>query len=68
MSPLQPEGEALRRAVRFISEKREAALAEGGPAPSTMTLIDEASLRFDLAPKDAEFLIAFFRKPQSGAS
>jgi hypothetical protein len=50
-----PEGEQLRRAVRWISderqEKKDANLAK---------LIDEACVKFDLSPTDAEFLIRFF--------
>jgi len=50
-----PEGELLRRAVRWISEerqeKKDANLAK---------LIDEACVKFDLSPTDAEFLIRFF--------
>jgi hypothetical protein len=50
-----PEGEQLRRAVRWISEerqeKKDANLAK---------LIDEACVKFDLSPTDSEFLIRFF--------
>ena len=50
-----PEGELLRRAVRWISEelqeKKDANLAK---------LIDEACVKFDLSPTDSEFLIRFF--------
>jgi len=50
-----PEGELLRRAVKWISEelqeKKDANLAK---------LINEACVKFDLSPTDAEFLIRFF--------
>ena len=50
-----PEGEQLRKAVRWISEerqeKKDANLAK---------LIDEACVKFDLSPTDSEFLIRFF--------
>ena len=45
-----PEGENLRRAIRWISEKGSHSLA----------VIDEASIRFDLSPADASFLIRHF--------
>jgi hypothetical protein len=44
-----PEGEDLRRAVRWISGSLQA-------------LLQEAIFKFDLSPKDAEFLIGFFRQ------
>jgi hypothetical protein len=50
-----PEGELLRRAVRWISEQRELV-----SKPSLAELIDEAGKRFNLSPKDSEFLILFF--------
>jgi len=45
-----PEGENLRRALRWISEKGSHSLA----------VIEEASIRFDLSPADASFLIRHF--------
>ena len=50
-----PEGELLRKAVRWISEQRELV-----PRPSLAELIDEAGKRFNLSPKDGEFLFSFF--------
>ncbi len=46
-----PEGDALRSALRWLAEQR---LAE--PNAPRMKLIDEAALRFDLAPNEVEFL------------
>ncbi len=45
-----PEGENLRRAVRWLSEH----------APVTAASINEAGLRFDLAPAEEEFLLREF--------
>ena len=54
MSSIMPEGETLRKAVKWISRMRE----EGKtPLPK---LIEDAGVRFDLAPKDEEFLERFF--------
>jgi hypothetical protein len=50
-----PEGELLRRAVRWISEQRE-----DNPKENLFKLIEEACLKFNLAPKDEEFLLSFF--------
>lgn len=53
---IMPEGESVRNAVKYISE----ALQED-TGKSIKTLIQEASLRFDLTPVDAEFLTAFYK-------
>lgn len=50
-----PEGEQLRRAVKWISDERL-----DNPGASLSRLIGEACLKFDLPPKDAEFLMHFF--------
>jgi len=46
-----PRGAALRRAVRWLSEKRS-----DSPGANVAALIGEASLRFDLSPLEANFL------------
>ncbi len=50
-----PEGELLRKAVRWISEQQEMV-----PRPSLAKLLDEAGERFNLSPKDSQFLYTFF--------
>jgi len=52
-----PDGESVRKAVKWISES----LKENS-GTSISTLIEQASLKFDLTPKDADFLIAFYKK------
>ena len=56
MTTVMPEGEALRKAVKWIS-------AELGEKPdkSVQKLVNEAVTRFDLSPKDSEFLMAFYK-------
>jgi hypothetical protein len=54
---IMPEGESVRKAVKWISE----ALKENSEK-SISTLIQQASLTFDLTPKDADFLTAFYKK------
>jgi hypothetical protein len=46
----------VRKAVNWISQMRE----EEGKRGSLKVLIDQASARFNLSPKDAEFLQRFF--------
>lgn len=50
--PLLPHGEALRRAVRWLSDERRHDAAA----------IEEASRRFDLTPSEEEFLLTHFRQ------
>jgi len=51
-----PDGEALRRAVRWLAEQPRHDAA----------CIQEAARRFDLAPADEEFLLAHFRDRPGG--
>lgn len=46
------KGESLRRALRWLSERRSAE-----PTAPRMKLIEEAALRFDLTPAEADFLV-----------
>ncbi|THB77333.1 MAG: hypothetical protein D3926_15705 [Desulfobacteraceae bacterium] len=57
MSTLQPQGDKLRNAVKWISEKRKE-----NPGINLMQLVDETSLKYDLSPKDSEFLIRFVKE------
>ena len=51
-----PEGEDLRKAVKWVSEERKF-----NPEKKVGKLIEEASLKFDLSPKYADFLIRYLR-------
>ena len=57
MHDILPEGEDLRRAVRWVSGNLEAT-----PGAPVQPLVQEAIFKFDLSPKDADFLIGFFRR------
>ena len=52
-----PEGEELRKAVTWISEERQT-----DPKASLAKLIQSACMKFDLSPKDAEFLAQFYKE------
>lgn len=54
MNTLQPKGEKLRNAVKYISEIRKE-----NPDVNLTKLIDETSFKYDLSPKDSEFLTRF---------
>jgi hypothetical protein len=51
---IQPEGEDLRKAVKWVSDKRKYEDIE-----DLKKLADDACLKFNLSPKDAEFLSSF---------
>ncbi|MEN6319717.1 MAG: hypothetical protein ABFD82_13275 [Syntrophaceae bacterium] len=57
MSTIMPEGESIRKAVKWISD-----VLQEDPGKSVQKLVNEAVLRFDLSPKDAVFLTDFYRK------
>jgi hypothetical protein len=57
MAAIMPEGEAIRKAVKWISNN-----LQDDPNKSVQKLINEAVMRFDLSPKDAEFLTDFYSK------
>ncbi len=59
MSPILPEGTSLRKAVQWISKMKE----EGNAL--LPTLVDQACMRFNLSPKDAEFLCRFFAEDKA---
>jgi hypothetical protein len=63
MTTIIPEGEAIRKAIKWISDE----LLED-PNRSHPRLINTAVLRFDLSPKDAEFLTAFYLKRKTDIS
>ena len=50
-----PEGEQLRRAIKWVSDQRLE-----NPEVKASRFIGEACLKFDLPPKDAEFLMQHF--------
>ncbi|MBA4391447.1 MAG: hypothetical protein C0399_10995 [Syntrophus sp. (in: bacteria)] len=60
MSNPLPEGEDLRRAIRWILTN-----LQEQPDEPIHPLIEEAIFKFDLSPKDGEFLINFFKKKQT---
>ena len=51
MATVQPKGENLRKAVKWISEERQY-----HPDRSYQNLVEEACLKFNLSPMDAQYL------------
>ena len=62
MHDLFPDGEELRRAVKWVSGN-----LQENPDQPVHPLVQEAIFKFDLSPIDAEFLIGFYsqRKEES---
>ena len=57
MTTIMPEGEAIRRAIKWISGERQE-----DPNKLIQILVNDAVSRFDLTPKETEFLAEFYRK------
>jgi hypothetical protein len=57
MSALMPDGEDLRKAVKWVSGE-----FQKNPDLPLQPLVQKAIFIYDLSPKDGEFLIGFFRK------
>ena len=57
MAAIQPKGERVRQAVKWISEN----LKEDEKRP-IYRLIQDASLRFTLSPKEEDFLRSFYEE------
>ncbi|MFW6323736.1 MAG: hypothetical protein ACOC0U_01610 [Desulfovibrionales bacterium] len=55
MSTIVKQSELVRRAVEWIDEQQKEGRDIG-------RLLDEAAMRFNLGPKDMEFLEKFFKK------
>ncbi len=53
MTTVMPQSELVRKAAQYIEE----CLKEGKPLP---VLLDEAGMRFNLSPRDAEMLRDLF--------
>lgn len=51
MTTIQPQGENIRKAIKWISEERQA-----GTAISNNRLVEQAAVKFNLSPNEVEFL------------
>ena len=54
---LQPKGEDLRKAIRWISDS-----LKYEPGKKARALVMEASFKFDLSPKDEAYLMDFYKQ------
>ena len=58
LRPLLPKSESLRRAFQWLAEQ----------GLCSLKTVEQASLRFDLAPRDQEFLLRQFVDHRGAAS
>ncbi|MEL6823043.1 MAG: hypothetical protein AAFP70_14875 [Calditrichota bacterium] len=59
MSTIMPQGESMRKAIKWISEQ-----IQNNADSNISKLINEASVRFDLSPNEGSFLINFYKDQQ----
>ena len=55
MATIMPEGEKIRQAVKWISDLRK-----DDEKASISLLIEQAALKFNLSPKDENYLRSFY--------
>jgi hypothetical protein len=55
MATIVPQGEDIRKAVKWISEERQSS-----PARKLSKLLEEAAVKFNLSPAEGEYLLRFF--------
>jgi hypothetical protein len=60
MATIMPESEHVQKAIKWVSANLE---EKNQTLPK---LIEQAVFKFDLSPKDTEFLTNFFREAQAG--
>ena len=57
---IEPQGENLRKAVKWISEERTV-----NTQADLKKLVENACIRFNLSPKDEDFLLRFEHKDEA---
>ena len=57
MTTIQPDGEMIRKAVKWISEERQT-----DQSKKHQQMIEEAAIRFNLSPMEVEFLDNFLKE------
>ena len=58
---INPPGEEIRQAIKWISAQRT-----DNARLDPLRLIESACLKFDLSPKDQEFLARFLKENKQG--
>ena len=60
MATIIPRGESLKQAIKWISDERQE-----DETKNLSHLIQKAALRFNLSPKEEEFLNNFYKEEKS---
>ncbi|HDZ23391.1 MAG TPA: hypothetical protein ENH70_02495 [Desulfobacteraceae bacterium] len=60
MATIQPKGERIRQAVKWIASER----LEDDKSNVSM-LIKKAAMRFNLSPREEEYLVSFYEENSS---
>ena len=60
MTTVMPQGESLKRAIKWVS-----GYLKEDPDTEKFSVVQDAVLRFDLSPKDEQFLYNFYRNAAS---
>ena len=58
MSTIMPESQNIRRAVKWVGEELE-------QGKNLKSLLAEVGMRFNLNPKDEQFIKKFFKEPEN---
>ncbi len=54
-----PKSEAMKRAIQWFSDKKKE-----DPQQNLFSLADKAAMRFNLSPKETDFLYKFAKKEE----
>lgn len=57
MTTIIPEGDAVKKAIRWIDQAKS-----DNPQKKLIALMDEAGMKFNLSPKDSDFLFRLYTK------
>lgn len=57
MTTVVPEGDDVRKAVKWISELRQS-----GDTSNERYLVEQAAMKYNLSPKDTETLLRFMKE------
>lgn len=57
MNTIMPEGDGIKKAIAWINKVKPEQ-----PQKKMITLVDEAGMKFNLSPKDSDFLFRFYTK------
>lgn len=60
MSTIMPEGDAVKNAIKWISEH-----VKEDPQANLNKLVNEAIFKFDLSPKQGQFMINFYNEQKT---